>query len=96
MVSIHSAMGGARRLNFSDSYIERGKSISIAAIRTHLKTTTWGKKAYKMKPVHMLTQKNIPDWVKFGKMVIEDGYCTKGSRGRQLLDNVLWTDETMT
>jgi hypothetical protein len=71
----------ARVLNFSDSYENREESISREIIQRHLNKTPWGKTAYKMRPVHILTKKNIKNRLNFGKIATESVYCTKSHRG---------------
>jgi len=61
----------ARVLNYSESYQNRGKKISKNTIYRKVKKTPWGKKAYKVWPVHLLTPKNITDRLSLGRKVTE-------------------------
>ena len=50
-----------KKLNFSNDYIERNKKIGATTVRRYVKSTKWGKVAYKEKVKPMLSQKNIND-----------------------------------
>ncbi|XP_054168970.1 uncharacterized protein LOC128966180 [Oppia nitens] len=83
-----------RKLNMSSDYINRDKTISRRTVQRYLKSTKWGSIARKMKVKPLLTPKNIADRLKFANMVTSAGYCDNTRRGRELRENVLWTDES--
>lgn len=84
----------AKKLNFSDSYKERGKTISHSAISKYLRKTTWGKHAYTQKVKPMLSQKNITDRVNFCTRLQEEGFADDSPDGKVKRAHVLWTDES--
>lgn len=70
------------------------KTITHQTIENYIKTTNWGKNAYKSPKKQKLSQKNIADRLKFGKTLDKEGYLTNGWRGEQKRDHILFTDET--
>lgn len=84
----------AKILNFSDNYIERQKTISRTSLQHFLKTTEWGKTAYKIRKEPMMSVKNIDDRKRFAQIVSNSGYISNTRRSKELRRHVLWTDES--
>jgi IS30 family transposase len=61
----------AKKLNFSKSYQQKGKTISYSTINNYVKSKNWGIKAYKRPYKPLLSIKNIEDRLKFGKILIK-------------------------
>lgn len=83
-----------RILNFTPRYQKKDKHISKTTVQKYLKTTSWGKKAYRSQKKTLLSQKNIADRLKFGELVEKCGFLTSGKRGEKLRSNILFTDES--
>lgn len=81
-------------LNSTNRFLKKNKKISKTIIQKYVKSTPWGRTAYKRPQKPLLTNKNINDRVKFGIMLTENGYLTPGSRGQEKRANILFTDET--
>jgi transposase len=84
----------AAAINLSNRFQRLEKKISHMTIQRHLKTTTWGNKAFKSPKKPLLSAKNIIDRVKFGDFVEKEGYLTTGARGDEKRRNILFTDES--
>ena len=82
-----------KKLNFSNNYIERNKKIGATTVRWYVKSTKWGKVAYKENVKPMLSQKNINDRKNFCTRIVEDGF-TDNSRGMIKRYHILFTDES--
>ena len=83
-----------RKLNMSDVYKNRNKTISRKAVQNYLKTTNWGKIGRKLKVKPLLSKKNVNDRVRFGLWVKLNGYLDDSRHGITLRENILWTDES--
>ena len=81
-------------LNQSKRFRRLNKKISYVTIHRHLKSTNWGRRAFKSLKKPLLSQKNIQDRLKFGEYVEKSGYLTDGKRGEELRRNILFTDES--
>lgn len=84
----------AAKLNSSLSYQKCNKTISRRTVQRYRKSTNWGKYAYSSQSKPLLSQKNIDDRIKFGQIVENAGFLTKGPRAIELIDNILFTDES--
>jgi len=84
----------ARILNSTPRYMNKNKNISKSTVHNYLKTTKWGKTAYRSQKKTLLSKKNVQDRLKFGQLVEETGFLTPGTRGQKLRANILFTDET--
>jgi hypothetical protein len=82
-------------LNHSDDFIQNGLSISATTVGDFIRSTEWGKMAYRVKTAPMLTDKNIQDRLAFARMVIDEGYCENSDRANFLLDHLMFTDESL-
>ena len=89
-----SLRGCAKILNFGSDYKNRNKTISKSTIDNYIKTTEWGRIARKMTAKPLITEKNVKDRFNFALEVKSNGYCHPGRQGRELRENILWTDES--
>jgi transposase len=80
-------------LNGSAAFRVQEKSVSIWTVRNYLRTTTWGKVAYRGTVKPFLSAKNIQDRLNFCNMVWREGYCEDNEEGHTRLEHVLFTDE---
>ena len=85
----------AKVLNSSEHYKSRCKTISTWAIRRYLKSTDWGKSAYKIPAKPLLSKINVIDRLNFSLMIQKDGYCDPRARGQSLRSHILFTDESI-
>src|ERR1700743_126160 len=83
----------AAELNHSKRYKNKNKSISYSTVNLHLKTTNWGRHAYRSTKKNILTAKNIIDRVRFGEFCRENGYLEAGKRGQQKRSRLLSSEE---
>ena len=83
-----------KKLNFSNDYIERNKKIGATTVRRYVKSTKWGKVAYKEKVKPMLSQKNINDRKNFCTRIVEDGFTDNSREGVIKRYHILFTDES--
>lgn len=83
-----------KRLNMSENYKNRNKSISKTCVQSYVRSTDWGRIARKMKVKPLLSKKNIKDRLAFALMTQLDGYCDQTRHGRTLRENILFTDES--
>ena len=83
-----------RKLNMSEDYQNRNKTISKTSVQNYVKSTDWGKYARKLRIKPLLSQKNIKDRLTFALNVQMEGYCDDSREGRSLRENILWTDES--
>ena len=84
-----------KMLNLSKRNLERGKKVSHMTVHNYLKTTDWGRRAFKSTVRPRLSERNIKDRLSFGAAVEESGYLTSGPRGDKLRSNIFFTDESM-
>jgi transposase len=80
-------------LNSSAAFREQGRSVSPWTVRNYLRTTTWGRVAYKGTVKPFLSTKNIQDRIRFCEMAQREGYCQATPEGRALLEHIMFTDE---
>lgn len=81
-------------LNKSKNYAKKKKKISIRTVNRFIKSTSWGKNAYKSPFKPKLSEKNILDRIKFAKIVKDCGYLEDTQRGEQWRSHILFTDES--
>jgi len=79
---------------FEKSVCEEKKKISRTTVQEFVKSTPWGKTAYKRPNKPLLTEKNVDDRLRFGEMLTRNGYLTPGGRGQEKRANILFTNET--
>jgi transposase len=84
----------AKKLNFSNEFIARGMSIGATTVRRFVKSTDWGKVAYKARSAPMLSEKNIRDRLAFSSKIMLEGYCADSADGIRKLDHLMFTDES--
>lgn len=82
-------------LNESKMYVNAGKTISKSTIQNYVKSTKWGKKAFKSQFKPKLSDKNIIDRQNFAKIVDKSGYLEDTRRGEKMRSHILFTDEAM-
>ena len=75
-------------LSLSKRNRDQGKKIGKSTVQNYLKTTHWGKKAFKSPKKPLLSQKNIEDRKKFGDLLEKSVYLTSGIRGEKLRSNI--------
>ena len=83
-----------KKLDFSNDYIERNKKIGATTVRRYVKSTKWGKVAYKEKVKPMLSRKNINDRKNFYTCIVEDGLTDNSREGMIKRYHILFTDES--
>ena len=83
-----------KKLNMSESYQNRKKTISKTSVQKYIKAKDWGKYARKLPVKPLLSQKNINDRLVFALNVQLWGYCDNSRYGKSLRENILWTDES--
>ena len=83
-----------KKLNFLNDYIERNKKIGATTVRQYVKSTKWGKVAYKEKVKPMLSRKNINDRKNFYTCIVEDGFTDNSREGMIKRYHILFTDES--
>ena len=64
----------ARKLNFSDDFKERGKTVGVTEIGNFVRGTEWGKTAYKVRVKPMMSEKNIRDRRTFCARMMHEEY----------------------
>ena len=69
-----------KMLNLSKRNLERGKKVSHMTVHNYLKTTDWGRRAFKSTVRPRLSERNIKDRLSFGAAVEESRYLTSGPR----------------
>ncbi|OXA47024.1 hypothetical protein Fcan01_18107 [Folsomia candida] len=84
----------AKALNESKRFLGKDKKLSHQTVQNFIKTTTWGKTAFKSSCKPHLSAKNISDRVRFGTFRTGNRYLTDGRRGHEKRSNILFTDET--
>jgi transposase len=84
----------SKKLNLSENYKMRNKTISYSSVNKYLKSTEWGKLARKLRTKPLLSNLNVQNRLSFALEVQKDGYCDKTRLGRDLRKNILWTDES--
>ena len=62
----------AEQLNLSDDYKKREKSVAPMTVQRYVKSTDWGKNAYKLKVKPLLSHKNVDDRLTFALEVQKD------------------------
>ena len=65
-----------------------------STIQRYLKTTEWGRQAYRLRTKPLLSEKNIQDRVQFCQTVDNNGYLDPKRRGVEKRAHILWTDES--
>lgn len=83
----------AKALNESKRFLGKDKKLSHQTVQNFIKTTTWGKTAFKSSCKPHLSAKNISDRVRFGTFRTGNRYLTDGRRGHEKRSNILFTDE---
>lgn len=81
-------------LNESEIYANEGRTISSSTVQNYVKSTPWGKNAYKSPFKPKLSPKNINDRQNFAKIVNDGGYLQDTRRGEQMRSHILFTDES--
>ncbi|OXA38356.1 hypothetical protein Fcan01_26864 [Folsomia candida] len=66
----------AKALSESKRFLRKDKKLSHQTVQNFIKTTTWGKTAFKSSCKPLLSAKNISDRVRFGTFLNENGYLT--------------------
>lgn len=84
----------AKKINFSISYQNRGKTISRTTVKDYVRRTEWGHHAY-VRPIKpLLTEKNIRDRINFCNRLKNEGFLDETQHGVKLRSNILFTDES--
>jgi transposase len=91
----HASTRWLARLLASDDSFRISGAPSRSTISRYVRSTDWGKTAYRIQIRPLLSAKNISDRVQFCNMLRELGYCDSSAQGALLLNNVLYTDETI-
>ena len=78
----------------SAEYVQRNETISASTVTRIVRSTEWGRIAYRATVAPMLTEKNIRDRLAFASYLQRAGYCQPIEASRPLLDNILFTDES--
>lgn len=83
-----------KKLNFSTEFQNRGKKIGVTTVRRYVRSTDWGKNAYKEPVKPLLSEKNINDRMKFCERLIREGFVDNTPEGRVKRAHILFTDES--
>ena len=83
-----------KKLNFSDSFQARRKTLCLGTIGNFVRKTKWGKTAYKVRVKPMMSEKNINDRVAFCGRMVNEGFCDKTDLSSLKMAHVLFTDES--
>ena len=65
-----------------------GTKISKSSVSSYLRSTDWGRIAYRVQTKPMLSSKNVADRMTFRRMISNEHYCDGTPRSRMLLDHV--------
>jgi len=71
------------------------RTVSRRTVQRHVRSTDWGRVAYRVQIKPLLSGKNIRDRQAFCQKMISEGYCGGTSLSEQLLGNILFTDESI-
>ena len=71
------------------------KTKSPSTIGRFIRSTDWGRVAYKVQVRPMMTEKNVADRMEFCTLLSRLGYCEASPHGRMLVDHILFTDESI-
>ena len=85
----------SKKLNFSDSHINRGKRIGVTTVSDHVKSMLWGRLSYKQQLKPMLSAKNVEDRVSFCQWMICDGFADNSQLGKIKRAHILFIDESL-
>jgi hypothetical protein len=85
----------AKTLNGSAAFAETGRSISHSTVCSFLRSTDWGRVAYRAQVKPMLSQRNIADRLAFCNAIRVQQYCENTQYSRYLLQQILFTDESI-
>jgi transposase len=85
----------AHTLNASTDYQVREKVISKSTVCSFIRSTDWGRIAYRAQTAPMLTEKNVRDRLAFAHMVQDAGYCDGDEHADELLQHLLFSDESV-
>ena len=84
----------AKIINSESRNKRKNKTICPNTIQNYIKSTEWGKKAYKSPKKQKLSEKNIKERLKFGEILDSNGYLTEGRLGKEKRAHILFSDET--
>jgi transposase len=72
-----------------------GTTISKSSVSRFLRSTDWGRVAYKAQTATMLTSKNVLDRLTFCTTIHFLGYCDLNPQSQALVEHILFTDESI-
>lgn len=84
----------AKALIHSTDFVTRGKTISPTTVCRFVRSTDWGHLSYRTQTAPMHTAKNIRDRISFATGVVASGYCCADEPASNMLDKILFTDES--
>lgn len=90
---ISSTRSCTKMFNMSSNFVERNKKMSRRMVQRFARLTDWRKQAYRIRRRFYLSQKNIQDRKKFGRKIINDGFCCADADARLKLSHMIFTDE---
>jgi len=85
----------ARIISAREGPANETPKISKSAVSTYLRSTDWGRVAYRQQTKPLLSAKNITDRLSFCNHVIAKHYCENTEHAKHLLGLVLFTDESI-
>ena len=71
------------------------KPTSPSTVGRFIRSTDWGKVFYKVQVHPTMTDKNLADRLAFCSLLTQLGYCEDWPQGRELVEHVLFTDESI-
>jgi transposase len=84
----------AKTLN-ADMNSRGDMGISRSSVQRYIRSTDWGRLAYRQQTGFLLTSKNIEDRLNFCDLVFNTGYCDSTHQSDFLLRHILFTDESI-
>lgn len=85
----------AKTMNASNEFATAGIKISKSCVTKYLRSTDWGRVAYRIQTKPLLTQRNITDRFAFSIKVVDGQYCAGIPYSSHLLEHLLFTDESI-
>jgi hypothetical protein len=84
-----------KELNYSEGILANNCNVSPKTVERFVRSTEWGRTAYRARKSFMLTTKNIQDRLAFCSKVERELYCSETENGKLLRENILFTDESI-
>lgn len=85
----------AKTISLSGDDLVDKSTVSKSSVSRYVRSTDWGKIAYKRQTATMLSSKNIHDRQRFCGNIHSLGYCGRDQQATMLLEHILFTDESI-